>query len=338
MSRLVRAAAIGAVTLFGWVGAPADAAAQASASDKAAAESLFDRGLALMRDGKFQEACRALEQSQSIERGIGTMLYLAECYEKLGRTASAWALFREAASEARAGGQNSRAEAGAARAALLEPKLSKLAVQVDPKNTMPGFELFRDGQPLSHGMFGVAVPVDPGEHKLEARAPGYLPWSGSTRVGLEGDTATVGVPELQPDTSKVAEPAPQLSSLPSPAASTPPDREPMRSSPQRTAGLVVGAVGIASLGIGSYFGLSALGKKNDAEDRCPDDPCGDKQGVELTEDAKDAATLSNVFMLGGAALAATGIVLYLTAPSPGAPTASVSSDGQSVKLHVGGAF
>src|SRR4249919_971457 len=72
---------------------PSLAGAQTSASDKAMAEHLFDRGLALMRQGQFSEACTQLEQSEAIERGIGTLLYLAECYEKLGRTASAWAMF-----------------------------------------------------------------------------------------------------------------------------------------------------------------------------------------------------------------------------------------------------
>ena len=117
------------------------------AADKAAAEALFDRGLALMKDNKYQEACERLEQSQAIERGIGTMLYLAECYEKLGRTASAWALFREGASAAHAEGQPERSRAGADRAAALEPKLSRLTLQVSPDNAIEGFELLRDGQP-----------------------------------------------------------------------------------------------------------------------------------------------------------------------------------------------
>ncbi|MFM2417004.1 MAG: hypothetical protein RL385_1727, partial [Pseudomonadota bacterium] len=83
-----------------WLGAVAGARAETNAADKAAAEALFDRGLQLLRDGKVSEACSALEESESIEPGIGTMLYLADCYERLGRTASAWALFREAASRA----------------------------------------------------------------------------------------------------------------------------------------------------------------------------------------------------------------------------------------------
>ncbi|HEY2733078.1 MAG TPA: tetratricopeptide repeat protein, partial [Polyangiales bacterium] len=90
--------------------------AQTSATDKALAENLFDRGIALMRQGQFAEACTQLEQSNNIEHGIGTMLYLAECYEKLGRTASAWAMFREASSAARAEGQSDRSKTGTARA------------------------------------------------------------------------------------------------------------------------------------------------------------------------------------------------------------------------------
>src|SRR5262245_35365409 len=99
-----------------WLALPSLAGAQSTAGDKAMAESLFDRGLQLMRDGKYPEACSQLEQSQSIERGIGTLLYLGECYEKLGRTASAWATFREASSAARAEGQADRAKVGSTRA------------------------------------------------------------------------------------------------------------------------------------------------------------------------------------------------------------------------------
>src|ERR1700712_2438459 len=106
------------------------AQAQVTASDKATAEALFDRGLALLREGKLEEACARLEQSNAVEHGIGTMLYLAECYEKSGRTASAWALFREASSEAQAAGQVERAVAGRQRAERIEPTLSRLTVEV----------------------------------------------------------------------------------------------------------------------------------------------------------------------------------------------------------------
>src|SRR5262245_66532784 len=73
-----------------------------SAADKAAAEALFDQGRAAMQEGDFAKACGLLERSQHIDPGVGTLLYLAECYEKSGKTASAWATFREAADAAEA--------------------------------------------------------------------------------------------------------------------------------------------------------------------------------------------------------------------------------------------
>src|SRR6187200_393022 len=75
---------------------------QATAAEKATAEALFDEALRLMHAGSFAEACPKFEVSQRIEAAVGTMLYLAECYEKIGRTASSWATFREAASLAEA--------------------------------------------------------------------------------------------------------------------------------------------------------------------------------------------------------------------------------------------
>src|SRR5688500_5523674 len=85
------------------------AAAQASASDKAAAEALFDQGLRLMKQNSFSEACPKLEESNRIDPAVGTLLYLGECYERVGKTASAWATFREAASLATNSSQPDRA-------------------------------------------------------------------------------------------------------------------------------------------------------------------------------------------------------------------------------------
>src|SRR3954465_9465866 len=67
-----------------------------SGGNRAAAEALFNQGRDLMTAGKFVEACPKFEASQQLDPGLGTMLNLAECYEKTGRTASAWAEYREA--------------------------------------------------------------------------------------------------------------------------------------------------------------------------------------------------------------------------------------------------
>lgn len=60
---------------------------------------------------------------------LGTQIALASCYEKLGKTASAWAEFRAAASAA-VKVHDKRQQFAEEHAAALEPKLSKIAVVV----------------------------------------------------------------------------------------------------------------------------------------------------------------------------------------------------------------
>jgi serine/threonine-protein kinase len=100
--------------------------AEATSAEKAAAEALFDQGVALLRAHDYRGAATKLEASQRIEPAIGTLLYLGECYERLGRTASAWAMFREAGSMARRAGDIDRAKLAGERAARLEPELAYL--------------------------------------------------------------------------------------------------------------------------------------------------------------------------------------------------------------------
>ena len=70
--------------------------------NEAAAEALFDEAKKLANDGKFAEACPKFAESNRLDRGAGTLIHLADCYEKNKQTASAWATFKEAASAAQA--------------------------------------------------------------------------------------------------------------------------------------------------------------------------------------------------------------------------------------------
>jgi hypothetical protein len=95
----------------------------AGSTDKVSAEALFDEGRKLMAAGKFADACPKFEASQELDPGVGTMLNLADCYEKTGRTASAWAEFRETVSAAHNAGSRDREEIARGRANDLEQKL-----------------------------------------------------------------------------------------------------------------------------------------------------------------------------------------------------------------------
>jgi len=162
------------------------------------------------------------------------------------------------------------------------------------------------------------VPVDPGEQLIEAVAPGYQPYS--QRITVDKQSGTVTVPALikavssEPAISKAPAPpptaAPMSPSLPSP------DEPPPPSSAQSAAGITLGVVGLVGIGAGTYFGLHARAKNNDAKDICPVPPkCPTQDGADLGDQANRAAVLSNVtFAVGGAALVAGGLLL-LTAPT-----------------------
>jgi hypothetical protein len=311
----------------------AQPAAAQTAADKAAAEGLFDQGRAAMQEGDFGKACGLLERSQHIDPAVGTLLYLAECYEKSGRTASAWATFREAADAAMAAKDPQRARTGRERSQRLEPVLSRLTIQVAPETQqLPGLTVDRRNKPVQPALFNVAVPTDPGEYTITASAPGYEPMTLTITVPERAGRVSITIPALrksaEPEKGAAAtaptgiSPTPADMGKPAGAADAsgagmtlPATSNEMHSSGQRTMGIIVGAAGVVGVGIGTYFGLRAFSKYGDAKDLCPNTGCTSAEGPILKDEATNAATASNIaFGIGLVALAG-GAVLYLTAPS-----------------------
>src|SRR6478609_8405694 len=302
------------------------ARAQVSPEEKAAAEAVFQEGMRLIKQGNFADACPKFEMSQRVEPAVGTMLYLAECYEKTDRTASAWAMFREAASLAETQKQFDRQKTAEMRAARLEPRLAWLTIDVPKESVVPGLQIRRNGALVSSELSGVATPVDPGEVQVEASAPGRLPYSTKVKVAAKG-RVSVPIPALQaaPDAAPAAVAAPvvaqpetaQPATAPPPPQSSapPPSSTPAEPSHASPIPWIVGGVGVAALGVGTVFGLKAISNANEARDTCPKNICNEAQGATAADDARTQATISNVsFALGGVALA-TGVVLYFVLPT-----------------------
>ena len=292
--------------------------AQATAEDKAAADSLFREARDLMAQGKYAAACPKLVASHRLDPAIGTALNLGDCYEKAGQTASAWASFNHAEFMARNARDKPRGDEAARRAKALETQLSKLVIDVVAGSRAPGLEVRRDGTLLDAGLWGSAIPVDPGVHTIGATAPGKQAWTTTVLVETKPGVVTVRVPALIPA------PRPQARAGEAPSGSD--DDQPSTWSTQRTAGLVVGGVGVVGVVIGAIFGVDAIGKNDDSLASClPNDPgqC-DADGVELREDAYTSARVSTVVAaLGGAAFVG-GAIVFLTAPSA-APSKSTST-------------
>jgi hypothetical protein len=285
----------------------APAFAEASSSDKAAAEALFDEGRRLAQAGKYAEGCPKLEASQRLDPAVGTLLNLADCNEKLGKTASAWAQYREATSLARAAGSAEREKFAADRSKALEPHLSTLTIRLAAGDSGAApVEVKRDGVAVNSAELGSAIPVDPGTHEVTAASAGMKTWSSKIDVGKDAAKVEVEIPKLETDGSAT------------PAAGGSPGEPPAKAhgSSMRPVAIAIGAVGIVGIGVGAFFGLSASSTWSDAKDTCTDGNKGCTQdGVEKQQSASTKATVSTVAFIAGGAALAVGTVLWFTAGS-----------------------
>ena len=296
--------------------------AEPNSIDRAAARSLFDEGRKLAREGKYAEACPKLEESQRLDAGTGTLFNLADCYEHVGRLASAWSDFLEVADAAKRANDAEREKVARGRAQKLEGKLARLAFVRAASGQV---EIKLDDRILGEGALGAGLPVDKGPHAVQVSAPGKKAWSTSIEA-TDGATTTVTIPELA-DEVVAPPPPPPPPALPPPAPAPPEER-----SWQRPLGLIVGSVGVVGIGVGAFFGLRAKSQWSDAQPHCPSAGC-DPQGYSSWSDAHGSATASTIAFAAGGALVAGGVVLFLTAPSsPAAPRVGVA--GNRVTLDV----
>jgi serine/threonine-protein kinase len=304
---------------------------------------------------------------------VGTLLYLADCYERIGRLASAWAIFREAGSAARAAGQAERTQVAYERAQRLAPTLSKLALMVATENRVDGFELLINDKRLVPALFGVPFPVDAGRYQLIARAPGRSTWTTQIEVQGGNDQRVVQIPAL-PLVPAAAAPLPAaplpvgapgtnplganpagaattgnaMSGGPSPSSAAAPlgseSGGSIALSAQQTAGLIVAGGGALAIGVGVLFGVNAKNEDDEAKAGCPS-TCLTREAAALNEDARTSALIANVSYGVGLAAIATGAVLFFTGgeapPAPSPSTAlkvSTELGAERRMLTVSGAF
>ena len=275
-----------------------------------AAQVLFDEGIKLIEAGKWKEACAKLEASNGVEWAPGTAINLADCYEHIGRTASAWAKFLEAEPHFRGRTPpDPRADVAKKRAEALASKLSRLTIEVPAAAKIPGIVIKRDGDAVSDGQWGTGIPVDPGPHVIEVSAPGKQGWKWEAEVGEGGANVTVKVPVLEDAVVPPTATATADTGMPLP----------------RKVAIGLGAAGVAGLVVGGIFGGLAADKVGVSNKTCPVGADGVRQcdhaGALLRSDANTMANVSNVGIIAGAALVAAGVGVSLVGPSADRPAA-----------------
>jgi len=284
----------------------------------AVAEALFQDGRRLVKAGKVDEACPKFEESYRLVAKLGTLLNLAACHDKQGKTGSAWGEYTQAVTLAKKAGEAKRVEFAREQLAELDGRLSKLALEVT--EPVEGMELLVDDQPLGRAAWTTPLPLDPGSHVIVARAPGHEDWTATVEIPAEPGVTAQQVPALEPSATTPGTEAQAGTPPPKPA----PDSDEAGTDGQWIAGWVLGGAGVVAAGVGTYFGINTFQKQGDSDDHCVDTRC-DQEGVDLRDEAMTSAHVSTTLFAVGGALVVTGVILLVTSSDGDAEKAAGAS-------------
>jgi hypothetical protein len=267
------------------------------------AEVLFREGKRLLEEGELEQACEKLEASERLAPEGGTELNLADCWERIGRTASAWAMFLKAAGNAK---KPARAAEARRRAALLKDQLVYLTIEVSAEADREDLEITRNDQVVDRALWNQAVPVDPDKYTITARAPKHEEWSTATRLKTKDKVVVV----------------PKLDKAAANKRARRPNETPASTAPNKYRGLSIGLAigGAAAIGIATAFAFHSRGLQEDSDAICPTTTCGDTGALDLNRRARLEGWVANIGWGLGAAAVAAAIVTW----SVGKPDQAVS--------------
>lgn len=316
---------------------PGTARAQTS---EAVAEALFRDGKLYFQAEDYDRACPKLAQSYDIDPAGGTVLLLAICYEKQGKLASAWARYNDALALAKRDAREDRERRAREGLESVEPGLSYIRLAFDPTlHTIAGLTLTIDGTNLP-AVSDTRLPIDPGIHRLVIRAPEYDEWATEVNINTPAEIREISVPLLQ------RKPVQQqkVTSTPEPA-STPLLRTDANSGSEhrtrdshawaRRSAYVLGGTGLATVAIGSYFGIRAIKLNNQANEICPSSQCREDQldALAKLDDARSNARLSTILIgAGSAAVISAALLWYVYRKDVPAVTAGADVATRSVSI------
>jgi len=285
----------------------------AQTSDAAMAESLFREGKRLSGEKKFAEACPKFQESYRLDPGLGTLLNLATCHESDGKTATAWAEFSEAASQAKRQGDNERAQLAQDQLKALEPKLAYVSIAVPPATIVPGLVVKFDTKELAQAAWGLQIPIDSGQHVIEASAPGKQNYSQTFETPATATVLALTVPALQ-DAPGSATPATAPAAAPSaaPPVAAAPVSSPTPTAAPRSAshtGSIISGVATGAFLAGTVVtGILYSGKRSDFKDA---NSASDASRFSKRDSASTLGTVNLV--LAGGTLVSAGFLVYFLA-------------------------
>ena len=284
---------------------------RAQTTSSGPAELLFVEARALQAAGRTQEACEKFAASQALEPAPGTLLNLAGCYEALGRTATAWATYRQASASALERGKPQWASVADERAQKLESLLPRIRIEMGGRKPDASVVIRLDKKVLEPGALGSSLPVDPGPHEVDATRSGATPFRRLVEP-RSGHTEEVVV-EFEPAAS-IATPSP-LSKPAIPVLSW-----------------VFGGAAVASLGVGfAFLGLRESSASQLQEQGCRGALVPEKYAL-CTDIRSVGDTRAAVEVVGFAAAGAFTVAAVALVLARSKPVAQAAKSASSVCL------
>lgn len=301
--------------LFGALALVGTARAEVDDATRASARQLGYSGVEAFQSGDYPNAHAKLDKAYYVLKAPSLGLWSARALEKLGKLVEASERYREVTRLSAATGQEAvqaQAQADAQRevdALLARIPSLRVVVRGAP---VSGLVLAVDGVTIAPELFGEERPVNPGSHRIDARADGRTATTEATLREGEHKTVTLSfgaTVEMTVATTK-------------PTTTTPPPARAGESSSGalRTLGWVAVVAGGAGVVTGGVTGGLALGKRGelDSSDHCRLEQNQCLTDMQSSVDEYDRwRKASTIGFVAGGVLATAGVVLLLAAPSEG---------------------
>jgi hypothetical protein len=305
-------------------------AEDASAAETAAARTLAVDGLKLAQANNCAEAVPKLERAEKLYHSTVVASRLGECYVALGRLVEGTEVLRKSLREPLPAEPTPAHIKALDRAQKVldaaKPRIAGLTIKVV---AVEGMIVKVDGNAVPSALVDTEMPTDPGEHRIEVTAPGFL--KSGTHVGVgEGEKKTItltlsrdpnaAVAQAPAASAAAASSAPTATSAPEPnqrrdegAAVRP---QPPKPAPNRTAAYVAYGIGGAALAAGGVLGYLTMKRHEELQGSCPADVCSSQRQADL-DSAKQLGNFSTIGVGVGAAGIALGTILLFTNGSSG---------------------
>lgn len=188
--------------LFTLASLAAEPAAAQSASEVAAARTLFEEGVAAAGEARWADALSAFQRSYDIAPRSSTLLNLAGAQVQLGQLVAASESYRRLIRDAGSNARERRLREQAQEALdALTPRLAHLTLRIPDLASSDRITL--DDVEVAHAIVGVSTPVDPGSHRVAVVRGGTEIGRASLSLS-EGESGDLNVILRPTDTAVVA--------------------------------------------------------------------------------------------------------------------------------------